>query len=304
MRQRLLITGANSFIGTALLERLAISNEYDIIATYRHNIHAMMKHPPKTISFQPCDLAIQEDINALFAQHSFDAVVHLAASIPKPGEDDFPSTADRDNISSTDNLLTAAKNVGCKRFVFASSIGVYDGLDGEVAPFQEDMELSPTSVYGQSKFVGESLLEAQCDQTMQGVSLRMPGVHGPGKTKGAVYAFLKAAMTDQSLNISEPKSVFRLLFIDDAIDTFCLALKADLPRPYTAYNIASKEILSLLDLAHQIIEITNSKSPCDVAVKATGRKQILNIEKIQNELNFSPKSLKAHLNSFHHFLKG
>ena len=298
MRQCFLVTGANSFIGSALLRRLSELEEHDIVATYRHNSDALSAHPPRAICYRSCDLAKSDEVAALFKQHKFDAVIHLAAAIPGSDETDFTPVAERDNVLAMAHLLKAAKENGCKRFVFASTIGVYDGADDGGDGFVESMKLLPSSVYGQSKLAGEKLLEAHCGKHMSGVSLRMSGVHGPGKEKGVVYAFLRAALAGKELKVSEPESRFRLLFIDDAVNALLLSLKADLPRPYCCYNVAGLEVLSLVDIANRILDVTDSKSRCNVIRNPVSRNQILDISKIQRELGFSPGKVEPRLESF------
>jgi nucleoside-diphosphate-sugar epimerase len=301
MTFRLLLTGANSFIGAALLTRLSEREGIEVVATYRQNRSALLENPPHHISYQVCDLTRADDVSGLLASQTFDAVVHLAAARPDRDELGFGPIAQRDNVEATERLVTEAKNAGCQRFVFVSAIAVYDGLE---EGFREDMALSPTSVFGQSKLASEDFLAESCDDFFAGVTLRMPGVHGAGKNRGSVYAFLKGALAGEPLRIAEPNSLFRLLFIDDATEALLLALKTALPDPYCCYNVAGEEILSLVDLADRVIATTGSDSKLLVDDNFTCRKQILEIAKIEQQLGFKPTPLEVHLATYCDSLKG
>lgn len=103
------------------------------------------------------DIRNSGQLSALFAEHSFEGVIHFAG-LKAVGE----STADPlryfdNNVSGTIALLQACQNAEVRRIVFSSSATVY----GEPAavPVQENAALRPTSPYGRSKQMVEQILE-------------------------------------------------------------------------------------------------------------------------------------------------
>ena len=82
-----------------------------------------------------------------------EAVIHLAAN-PQPSA--VMASLLPDNIMTTYNMFTAAKEAGCKRFIFASSIHAIDGYPPEVE-VSVDMPVWPKNLYGVTKCFGEAM---------------------------------------------------------------------------------------------------------------------------------------------------
>lgn len=85
---------------------------------------------------------------------SMDIVVHLAAD-PDP-EADFLDSLLANNILATYNMFRAAKEAGCRRFIYASSVHAVACHPADVQ-IKESMPVRPTSMYGVSKCFGEAL---------------------------------------------------------------------------------------------------------------------------------------------------
>jgi nucleoside-diphosphate-sugar epimerase len=303
MKAHLLVTGANSFIGSSFIRQLIEYGETDIVATYRYNKEALVDPQTTRLKYVYCDLSNPKSVSQLFDENNIGSIVHFAAARSGKTEENFSSIADRDNIQPIKNLLKMAAKMDCKRFIFTSAIAVYDGMEKTENEFLENVPLSPTSTFGQSKLACENLLR-QYGGRLERVSLRLPGVHGPGKNKGVVYQFLKAALYQTPLKITEPDSRFRLLFIKDAIQSILLALREELSDSYCCYNVASSEIFNLVDLAKKILEVTKSNSPINLEANTTYRNQVVNIDRIQNDLHFNPAPIMQHLSIYLDFLQG
>lgn len=117
---------------------------------------------------------------------AIDAVVHLAA-LPSPGQTNS-SRQFRNNTMSTYNVLEAARKLGVKNMVLASSetlIGIPLAKDGchdpTSLPITEETERRPESAYSLSKLVGEVLAEqyVRWDPALKVVSLRFSNVMAP-----------------------------------------------------------------------------------------------------------------------------
>jgi nucleoside-diphosphate-sugar epimerase len=150
-RKRVLVTGAEGTIGTAVREFLAD----------RYDLRALTRAPapfPSTVG----DIADLDAILPAFA--GIDAVVHLAASssVSSPWEEILPN-----NLVGTYNVFEAAARSGVSRVVYASSNHVIGMDEIDHAPdlyelddprvFDETAELRPDSLYGVSKAFGEAL---------------------------------------------------------------------------------------------------------------------------------------------------
>jgi NAD+ dependent glucose-6-phosphate dehydrogenase len=149
--RRILVTGAEGTIGTAVREHLG--GRYEL--TY-------LTLTPQEFPSHVADIAELDAILPAF--ETVDAVVHLAASasLEAPWDDVL-----HNNIIGTYNVFEAARQAGVSRVVFASSnhtIGMYE-LDGAPSLYDVDdersydhtAELRPDSLYGVSKVYGEAL---------------------------------------------------------------------------------------------------------------------------------------------------
>jgi len=174
--KRALVTGAEGFIGRALVHALGVG--HDVIATDRGD----------------GDLADPAHLDRLFGQEGpFDHVFHLAAVVSGAAEADF-ERGRRVNLDATIGLLDrcraqAARGDPVVRFVHASSIAVFGTplparIDDATAP-------APTLSYGTHKRVAELLIDdATRRGELDGRSLRLSGVVvRPKGPNGALSAF-------------------------------------------------------------------------------------------------------------------
>lgn len=149
--RRILVTGAEGVIGTAVREHLG--GRYELTS---------LTLTPQDFPSHVADVADLDAIRPAF--EDVDAVVHLAASagLETPWEDVL-----HNNIIGTYNVFEAARQAGVSRVVFASSnhvIGMYE-LDGAPGLYETDDDRSydhtaehrPDSLYGVSKAYGEAL---------------------------------------------------------------------------------------------------------------------------------------------------
>ncbi len=164
-RNKVLLTGCAGFIGSHLAESL-LEEGYEVVgldnfdpfydrSLKEANLQHSLQHP--SFRFVEGDIRDREGIEALFREHVFDAVFHLAAkagvrpSLENPGE--YIDV----NIRGTERLLTAMKAHGVRNLLFASSSSVYGEAPHTV--FREDTPLNkPISVYASTKLACEHLI--------------------------------------------------------------------------------------------------------------------------------------------------
>lgn len=295
MNRALLVTGADSFIGSAFIRRWVGYSDVPIVATYRNARARRADSATGNPHYVRCDLADPAAVDRLFTDFDFETIVHVAGARPVGNAPLLGSAATRDTIQTTATLLDAAARGHCKKFVFTSAIGVYDGVEQPADGFREDMALASSSIFGWSKLAAEDLMRLCANGDMKLVTLRLPGVHGWGKNQGVVYAMLQRALRDAPLSINEPQSQFRLVFIDDAVEAMVLAIKHDPKSSYACYNIAGDEIITLPQLAAEIISVTGSKSPVNTCENAPIRYQVLNTDRARRELGFAARPMREHL---------
>lgn len=171
--KRILVTGANGFVGSVLCERLTRSG-YAVRAVMReaHSIPIEDKVVVGDIGAQPDWAAALRDV---------DCVLHLAARAHRT--DDRSADAQsyfEVNELGTMYLAQAAARAGIRRFVLLSSVKV-NGERTTQTPFTADDVPRPQGAYSMSKWYGERrVLDAAASSAMEAVIVRAPLVYGPG----------------------------------------------------------------------------------------------------------------------------
>jgi UDP-glucose 4-epimerase len=173
---RILVTGANGFVGTVLCDQL-VAEEFLIRGAFRS---------AKAADCSPNNIekVIVGEINANTdwqeTLKEVDIVVHLAARVHVMHETDSdPLTAfERINTAGTLNLAKQAASSGIKRLIFLSTIKV-NGEQTQQTYSASDL-VNPTDPYGLSKWHAEQALRTTRDKSgMEIVIIRPPLVYGP-----------------------------------------------------------------------------------------------------------------------------
>jgi nucleoside-diphosphate-sugar epimerase len=171
MTPKLLVTGADGFIGAALVERLRRCG---------HEVLAVTRESTVPGSVAVGDLSEFNAWPTLLRDVS--GVVHLAARAHVLEERDPDATRayEVNNVTVTQRLARAAALCGVRRFVFLSSIGVH-GNQTHGRPFRGDDTPNPVELYARSKWRAEQALEEMArNACIEVVRVRPPLVIGPG----------------------------------------------------------------------------------------------------------------------------
>ncbi len=168
--KKILLTGGAGFIGSHVV-RLFVNkypecHVYNLDAlTYAGNLEniADIENAPN-YTFIKGDIVDAPFIDALFAEHQFDGVLHLAAESHVDRSITDPLSFIKTNVIGTMNLLNAAKNTWKgnfegKRFYHISTDEVYGSL-GETGLFTETTSYDPNSPYSASKASSDHFVRA------------------------------------------------------------------------------------------------------------------------------------------------
>jgi len=260
----LLVTGANGLLGARCIERYAGVCEQEVVAVWHSKQERLLPAAPVHVHYQRCDLTDKSEVETLFNRWKIERVLHAAALLPDD-ERGYFARAVRANVAATANLAECARDHGCTRFVYCSSASVYDGASCRADGWQENDPVRPSGHYAWTKFAGEECVRLCVgERGVHGVVLRLAGIHGPGRTGGAVFRMIRAAQAGGALSVSNPKNRFQLLFVDDAVDAVIAALQRPMSAPYLCINVASHLVPSLNDLAERIVAVCGSQSSIEV----------------------------------------
>ena len=225
---RVLVTGADGFIGSHLTERL-VELGADVRAFCLYNSlgsAGWLDDAPPAVR-DAVDVRLGDIRDARFtaeACENIDTVFHLAALIAIPYSYMAPESFVDTNVKGTLNMLEAARKVGCRRFVHTSTSEVY-GTPTSL-PITETHPLRGQSPYSASKIAADMLCEAYgCSFNLPAVTVRPFNTYGPRQSARAVLptilSQLLAGQTTVMLGSLDPRR--DLTFVRDTVRAFILA---------------------------------------------------------------------------------
>lgn len=247
-----LVTGGAGFIGSNLVEALLSRGDHvrvldDFSTGYQSNLAAFLPrveiHTGSVASVEDCVGAVRD----------MDFVLHQAAlpSVARSVAD--PMTSHAVNATGTLNLLSAAKDGGVKRVVYASSSSIYG--DQAVEYKHEELPMCPRSPYAAAKASGEHYLRAfSTCFGLETVALRYFNVFGPRQDPNSAYSaviplFLSAMLSGESPSIHGDGTQARdFTFVENNVHANILAATGNFEARGQAYNIACGTSYTLLDL--------------------------------------------------------
>jgi UDP-glucose 4-epimerase len=256
-----LVTGGAGFIGSHICERLLREGHaVRVLDDFSNGKQENLRGMAGDIEVVRGDVRDRDTV-ARAVEGAY-VVFHEAAlgSVPRSVAD--PVTTHESNITGTLNILLAAKDLGVRRVVFASSSSVYG--ETPVLPKQEDMKPEPLSPYALSKLSAEQYCgmfhRVYGSET---VALRYFNIFGPRQDPESQYAAVIPKFVTAILNGRRPV-IFGdglqsrdFTYVDNVVQANLLASEADAAAG-RFFNVACGGRYTLLDLLARIKQILAS----------------------------------------------
>jgi UDP-glucose 4-epimerase len=245
-----LVTGGAGFIGAHVSAELVKMGHQvvvldDLSGGFRENL-------PSGVTFVQGSVTDDELVAALFREHQFDYVYHLAAYAAEGLSHFIRRFNYTNNLIGSVNLINASILHRVKCFVFTSSIAVYGALP---PPMREDMTPRPEDPYGVAKYAVE--MDLRCAHEMFGlpyIIFRPHNVYGEYQNLGDKYRnvvgiFMNQLMQGRELSVfGDGKQTRAFSYIGDVAPV--IANSVNVPPAYNEiFNIGADREFTVNELA-------------------------------------------------------
>ncbi|HEX5336372.1 MAG TPA: UDP-glucose 4-epimerase GalE [Propionicimonas sp.] len=171
-----LVTGGAGYIGAHVVRAL---QQQGLTPVVLDNLSSgLARFVPAGVPFTEADILDTDAVARVLREHGCSGVIHVAGYKYAGVSVQRPLHTYAQNVTGTASVLTAMADVGVQNLVFSSSAAVYGTPSSDLVT--EDSPNAPESPYGESKLVGEWLINDQARATagFHGVSLRYFNVVG------------------------------------------------------------------------------------------------------------------------------
>lgn len=283
--KKILVAGGTGFVGKHLINFL-LSQKAKIICLTRQTI----KPKNKNLEYIHLDLRKinQKNCEKITRKiNKADFIVYLAAQIPSGSEKkEAMLKAKQNTLDPFINFLASFAHLS-DNLIFTSTIDVY-GIPG-IIDFKESAPITPITPYAIAKFCCEKYLEYFYKKENKRYNiLRLAQIYGPHEPLiKATPLIIKSIINNQEFILNgNGQDKRKFLYVDDAVSAIIQSMRT---LKNGVFNIAGKEVVSILDIIKIAEKETNKKIKMEIINQDKKNINILpNCDKAEKELNFKP----------------
>lgn len=290
--KKVLITGGAGYAGHRLVPAL-LTDGYEVVV-YDTNWYGCFMSPTTELTLIEADI---RDIARLkIAMTGMDAVIHLACISNDPSFELNESLSQEINFDCFEPMVVAAKAVGVKRFIYASSSSVY-GVS-EAPEVTEDHPLVPLTLYNKFKGMCEPLLFKHQSPDFICTTIRPATLCGYSprmRLDLSVNILTNHAVNNGRITVFGGTQKRPNLHVEDMVDLYRLMLSIDAPKiAGETFNVGHQNhtISEIAQIVRSIVETEfPDKAPIEIVTTPSNdlRSYHISSEKIARLLGFRPK---------------
>lgn len=312
--KKVLVTGADGFIGSHLVEEL-LNEGYDVRAFVYYNsfnswgwLDTLPKEKLDEIEIFSGDIRDPNGVRE--AMRGIDEVYHLAALIAIPFSYHSPDSYVDTNIKGTLNVLQAARDLNTKRVLVTSTSEVYG--TAKYVPIDEEHPYQGQSPYSATKIGADRIAESFYKSFNMPITIVRPfNTYGPRQSARAVIPTIITQLLSgtQEIKLGSLSPTRDFNYVKDTVRGFIEIAKSD-KTIGQEINIATQKEISIGELAEELIKQINpnAKIVCDEIRLRPENSEVNRLlgsnKKIKELTNWQPKySLEEGLKETIEFLK-
>ncbi len=282
-----LITGAAGFIGASLSLRLlergdrvtGIDNLNDYYDVSLKEARLARLTPSQQFEFIKADISDQGEMQSLFSENRFDAVVNLAAQAGVRYSIENPAAYIDANLVGFGHILEGCRHSGVGHLVYASSSSVY-GSNAKLPFSEKDNVDHPISLYAASKKANELMAHAYAHlYGMPTTGLRFFTVYGPwGRPDMALFKFTRGILEEEPIPVFNRGEMVRdFTYIDDIVEGVVRVIDQPAERsdgandpdrsasaPWRIFNIGNSHQVPLMDYIQALEKALGKQAKLDL----------------------------------------
>ena len=292
---KILVTGADGFIGPHLCEKL-VKRGHDVKAFVYYNtfnsfgwLDSIEKKIKKSLKIFPGDIRDENLVRK--AMKGCDLVINLAALIGIPYSYNSPKSYFETNVQGTLNIFQSAKDYGIKKVIHTSTSEVYG--TAKYIPIDENHPLDGQSPYSASKIAADHLAISFYKSFDTPVSIIRPfNTYGPRQSARAIIPTIILQMINgnKEISLGSVKTTRDFSFIDDTVDAYMAAIKATDVNG-EVINLGSGHETSIVDLV-KIINTIMKKNCKIITDKKRVRPEKSEVERLLSSNSKAFKKLR------------
>ncbi len=281
--ETVVVTGANSYLGIALVERLSQMNiSVHIIARPKSDISRLIQRAPN-VNIHNYN-GKQSSLEKLLEESRPDTIFHLAGKYYREDKPEYITSLIDSNITFGSQLLLASLNSSVKNFINTGSYFQFSGHNGSAVNF-----------YGATKNSFNEILNYYSSlEKFLSTTLIIFDTFGPNDWRQKLFhAITKAVKTNEVMPIPAGNVPMYPVYIADVIDCYILAAQKLASKPNEIINkcfaVRGNEETSIKEIIRTFEQVTDKKIYTEIGAWPASTRKIKNIWRGSTMFDWRPK---------------
>lgn len=284
--KKVIITGANSFVGSAVVHE-CVKNNIEVIAVVRNqqsNIENIKNL--ENIKIVYCELSNIKNIENIITDREIDVFYHFAwEGVSNHLAGDYITQLR--NIEFTCDAIKSCKAIKCNKFIFANSIISYESL----SVIENNITPTIKSVYGISKLSSDYILQAMSSGLIY-ISVVISNIYGHGENSPRfVNSTLRKLLHHKHVSCTLGTQIYDFIYIDDAAKAFFeIGNKCNISKKYYLGSENPRPLKEFLEEMKNCVDSSIELGYGEVAFNnAVVDYSKFDLEGVKNDTGFVPE---------------